>query len=574
MAKGGHNFMVSAALALLLASSSVPAPAKAPAKAARPDPGNAASASDAESSFDEIQSRAFVLVMSEKLEDALKLVESAVKQEKNPAKRLNLTYLLSAIEYMDEDYDRAITHLQTVLDAQPAPKTPADHLNHILILKRIGDCYYGNRNVQPALSHYNAALLETAVLPADNNLTAPLLESITGTLVFGKKFAEAENTCKRLLDLASERAKSDSIEDVGMLFWAKIQMLGIYRSLGKEEERKALWASSLPLMDKVLVFRAKMDFAVPDLEKMKTEFEKRYIAEFHPASPAEYLWLASEFKMRTLPLIMWPSKQEKTKAAILCIHGLGLENRAFTAFGRVMAERGYTVYALDVRGFGAWQATQGQEDVQFKETLKDIGSILALIKQREHGLPVFLLGESMGGAIALRGAAAYGASMSGVISSVPSAERFQQRRMSLSVAYHFLHGVNKPFRVGDMVTEQATSSKTISDMWKSDSKAKMDMSPKELIKFAVFMRTTKGECERITTPVFLVQGLKDRLVKPEGTYQFFDAVKSDDKNMFLLGLSEHLIFETNEPSKLLLDALCAWIDDHCKPAGADINNPG
>lgn len=88
------------------------------------------------------------------------------------------------------------------------------------------------------------------------------------------------------------------------------------------------------------------------------------------------------------------------------------------------------------------------------------------------------------------------------------------------------------------------------------------MSPKELIKFAVFMRTTKKECENIKIPAFLVQGLKDRLVKPNGTYDLFDAIQADDKDMFILGTSEHLIFELYKPYKLLLDALTTWLDEH------------
>ena len=134
--------------------------------------------------------------------------------------------------------------------------------------------------------------------------------------------------------------------------------------------------------------------------------------------------------------------------------------------------------------------------------------------------------------------------------------------MGLTVAFHLLQGKNKPFRVGDMVTDQATKNEALAERWKSDSKAKMDMSPKELIKFAVFMRTTKGECEKITCPVFVVQGLKDRLVKPQGSYDLFEAVKGEDKNLLLLGTAEHLIFETFTPSKLLLDALCTWMDEH------------
>lgn len=517
------------------------------------------------SSFDDVQSKAFYLVMNGKTDDALKTLRDAIKQTKDTEKLGNLNYMLAAVEVMDEDFGDAVGHLKGVLKSQPAAKTETEHLNRALILKRIGDCYWGQRNTKQALGNYQNALSECSSLPKDNVLIAPLLEAITGTYVYDKDYTEAEKYAKQLLVETEERAKSGRLEDFSANFWARIQALNIYRHLGKEDERKKLWQSSVGILDKLLEIRAKLDASqeLPELESIKSEFEERYIAQFHPATPAEYLWLAEEFKVRTMPLIQWPSVGQKAKAAILCIHGLGLENRAFTPFGREMSSRGYSVYALDVRGFGSWQTAQGQEDVQFSESIKDIGSMVNLIKQREPGIPVFVLGESMGGAIALRGAAAYSDQIAGVISSVPSAEIFQQRRMTMTVAFHLLQGgSNKPFRVGDIVTDQATKNVDLAERWRTDMKAKMDMTPKELIKFAVFMRTTKGECEKIKTPVFMIQGLKDRLVKPEGTFQLFDAVQFVDKNLLILGTSEHLIFETFTPSKLLLDALTTWIDEH------------
>ena len=60
----------------------------------------------------------------------------------------------------------------------------------------------------------------------------------------------------------------------------------------------------------------------------------------------------------------------------------------------------------------------------------------------------------------------------------------------------------------------------------------------------------------------MVQGLKDKLVKPQGTYDLFAAVKSDDKTMMIIGDAEHLIFETDNQNVVVLDSLCSWIDKH------------
>lgn len=524
--------------------------------------------------FDELQSKAYLFVMDGKYAEAKSLLESALSKETDPAKITALHYLLAASERMSDDYGGAISHLKEVEKAEEAAKK-YNHLQRTLLLRRLGDCYWGQRNAKLALSYYSAALIECANLPPNDRLQAALLEAITGTYVYDKNWVEAENFAKKNLQVTEARANaSKSIEDYAAMFWARIQLLSIYRNENKIAERDKLHNDTKGMLDTLLRMRSELEKqgGIEQLEKMKAEFEQNYIKEYNPQTPAEYLWLASEYKMRSLPLISWESKTAPAKAAILCIHGLGLENRSFANFAYSMQDRGYTVYAMDVRGFGSWLTTQGQEDLQFSETIKDIGAMLTIIREREKSLPIFLLGESMGGAIALRGAAAYGDQIAGVISSVPSAELFQGRRMGMTVAVHLLKGKNKPFRVGDMVTEQATANEALSDKWKQDSKAKMEMSPKELIKFAVFMRSTKKECERIkTTPAFVVQGLKDRLVKPEGTVELFQAIPNDDKTLMIIGLAEHLIFETFTPSPFLLDALCTWLSDRSQPKQAEAN---
>lgn len=515
--------------------------------------------------FDESQSQAFMLVMNGKYEEAKKLVNDELHKEKDKQKQASLYYLLSAIERMDEDFKGAAEHLKIVMENMPSGTSKEAVLRRCMILKRLGDAWWGQRKANEALADYSAALAACAALPPDDALTASVLESITGTYVFLKNYQEAENFGNKLLKITSERAASNKLEDYAALFWARLQMLTILRNEGKDKERDALSKVFVQDLDKILAWHAELEEEdrLPDLEQTKLQFEKDYINRYHPQTPGEYLWLAAEYKMRTLPLIHWPAKGQAPKAAILCVHGLGLENRSFTPFSRQMQERGFSVYALDVRGFGAWQTTQGQEDLHFEDTFKDIRAISEFIKRRENQLPTFLLGESMGGAIALRAAAQFPDIFAGVISSVPSAERFQDRHMSMSVAFHLLKGgANKPFRVGDMVTNQATSRETVSERWKRDYKAKMELSPKELVKFAVFMRSTKGECKNIKIPAFVIQGLKDRLVKPEGTFDMFEAIEHSDKNLLILGESEHLIFETDFQQKLLLDALGTWIEEH------------
>ncbi len=537
----------------------VEAPGKLPVPEAKtPDPATLPQATN------DVEARIVQLLLDGKsVEPAKKQLQEELKSETNSARKARSSYLLSAVERIEENYESAIKHLHEAVSSTADPKTQEDYLQRALLQKRIGDCYYNLRDLKSALSNYQAALSISSKLPKDSPLQSILLESIMGALVREKRYAEAEPFGKQLVDLTKSQATSGRFDDLGALFWADIQLLGIYRNLGKDTERLQMRDSVARLLDQLINIRLELEKSgqLPQLEELQKAFQDDYINKFKPRTVADYLWLSTEFKLRTLPVIGWKPQSKTPKAVILCVHGLGLENRAFTFFGRSMADRGVFVYAMDVRGFGSWLTTPGQEDVNFSETISDIGGIIGLLKERHPDSPIFLLGESMGGAIALRAAARYDGTLAGVVSSVPSAELFQGKRMALTVTAHFLQGPNRPFKIGQIVTERATSSPDFKRVWEADSKAKMEMSPKELAKFAVFMRLTRRECDSIkTTPVFFVQGLKDRLVKPQGTFDLFDSVAVEDKNLFIVGSAEHLIFETEHQSTLVLDTLSTWLD--------------
>ncbi len=514
---------------------------------------------------DSTQQEIIQTALDGKLFEAEKMLENVIEDEKDESRKVDLYYMLAALEKMQEKCKEARLHLEMVLHQQPPATDAQGQLRHALLLKRIGDCYYGERKYKDSLTSYNAALMISAALPGNSRILADLYESAMGVLIIEKRYQDAKSYAEKFLAVATQRAQSGLWDDAGVLFWAQFQMLNLYRHMKNPPDEEPIRQMVSASLENLMSYRFSLESQgmLPSLPERKEIFERHYIDEFAPKTAAEYIWLAGEFRIRTLPVVGWLPQQKPARAAILCVHGLGLDNQAFTPFGMQMSSKGFAVYAMDVRGFGAWLSTPGQENLRLNEAINDVGGVLGLITDRHKGTPIYLLGESMGGAIAIRAGAKYSKDLHGVISSVPSAERFQAKKMGLNVAVHFLESPNKPFRVGDMVVQQASAIPQVREAWESDLKAKMEMTPKELIKFAVFMRETKLVCSKLNSlPVFFVQGLKDRLVKPKGTYELFEAVTAPDKNLFIIGTEEHLIFETFKQSNMLLDALISWMDKH------------
>jgi alpha-beta hydrolase superfamily lysophospholipase len=273
----------------------------------------------------------------------------------------------------------------------------------------------------------------------------------------------------------------------------------------------------------------------------------------------------------------WVNPLVPPRAALLCIHGLGLNSDAYTNFGKHMARLGIQTYAIDMRGFGSWLKAQGHERLDFNGSLRDIKKALEAIRAANPGLPVFLLGESMGGAIALRACSLYPQQIDGLIASVPAGDRFQQKRTDLDVAVHFLEGPHKQFDIGTKIVDQATKSDRLRQAWESDPLNRMDLSAKDLMQFQSFMNENKEAAKKIEiTPVLMVQGTLDKLVKPEGTWDLFEELPSQQKTFVALP-SEHLVFEEGQVKSSRYDRRAArlvanWIYSTINP-DSNIDEP-
>lgn len=84
--------------------------------------------------------------------------------------------------------------------------------------------------------------------------------------------------------------------------------------------------------------------------------------------------------------------------AIVALHGINDSSAAWRLAGPWWAERGAVTYAYDQRGFGR---SPGR-GVWPGDLLKsDLSDVVALVRARHLGLPVVVVGESMGGAVAV-----------------------------------------------------------------------------------------------------------------------------------------------------------------------------
>lgn len=100
-----------------------------------------------------------------------------------------------------------------------------------------------------------------------------------------------------------------------------------------------------------------------------------------------------------LPLRSWLPEKGSIKAVIVSLHGFNDYSNAFTTTGNYLRLQGIACYAYDQRGFGRspghglWSGTEAYTD--------DLSGFVAAVRRRHPAIPLYILGESMGGAITI-----------------------------------------------------------------------------------------------------------------------------------------------------------------------------
>lgn len=105
-----------------------------------------------------------------------------------------------------------------------------------------------------------------------------------------------------------------------------------------------------------------------------------------------------------LPVRSWLPEDQAVKAVIVAIHGFNDYSNFFENAGKYLSQRGIACYAYDQRGFG--DAPERGFWAGVDAYLDDLNDFSREIRKRYANVPLYVLGESMGGAVVI-------ASMSG-----------------------------------------------------------------------------------------------------------------------------------------------------------------
>ncbi len=480
---------------------------------------------------------------------------------------------LAGCFYRKDAYEESIN-----LCHQALSKPPGKHYDEAMIRLGMAECLYKSRELKEAENEFQQCL--SLLTRNDSGLIAIFaLEGLGGCYIAQRKYEKSVTVFEELAKLNRDLYGS---EDIGY-GWALLQLSESYKKSGNEPSAKALYEKAIWIFRDTNFRRLLAEHSGEDVEKKlrarvfgdggdKDEYryadkilagKSKYLSVIDPAVSLPRCAWRRQFRQVEAPGWVWCDPNAPVNAILVCVHGLGLHHRSFDSFAKRVALRGIVSVSFDVRGFGTYLASKGQDTLEVQECVYDLKGVIAVLRRDYPGKPLFVLGESMGGAIALHLAAEAPELMNGVICSVPSGSRHQGASTAVNVGLHYISGKNTPMNIGDKVIRQATSKQDLRNTWSSDPSARLKLTPKELVCFQSFMDQNIAAAKKITeTPVILFQGDDDKLVKKTGTYELFEALATGKKTLVLLGHTEHLIFEAGQFQDDVTLGVIDWMSFH------------
>jgi alpha-beta hydrolase superfamily lysophospholipase len=250
---------------------------------------------------------------------------------------------------------------------------------------------------------------------------------------------------------------------------------------------------------------------------------------------------------------------DEPHGVVVISHGLNAHSGLYEWAAQQFTSHGLAVYALDHRGRGR---SEGERFFvkKFADWTKDLATFIDIVKAREPGLLVFLLGHSAGGVIACGYALEHPGELAGLI-----CEDFAYQVPGPEVALAIIKGVSHVAphaHVLKLKNEDFSRDPAVVAALNADPLIANESQPSETV--AELVRADElleKSFPLITLPLLILHGMADKVTRPSGSKEFYERAGSSDKTLKLYEGHFHDLLADVGKQQVMAD-IQAWIDAH------------
>jgi len=259
-----------------------------------------------------------------------------------------------------------------------------------------------------------------------------------------------------------------------------------------------------------------------------------------------------------LPLLKaLPSATQPVKAAVVALHGFNDYSNTYAELAPFLAQRGIAVYAYDQRGFGG--APQPGDWFGTARMIGDAEQAIGLVRQTHPTVPVFLLGESMGGAVALAGQTNPMTLPDGLILSAPAvwgrASMGSVPRVALWLGAHLLPWLPVS---GQKLPIQASDNIEMLRALGRDPKVLKQTSISTLHGLVDLMDAADEAAPALQVPALILYGGRDELIPQAATCRMLARLPAERVRIAYYPTGYHLLFRDLQAAAIWQD-IADWI---------------
>jgi len=293
-------------------------------------------------------------------------------------------------------------------------------------------------------------------------------------------------------------------------------------------------------------------------------------AEDQPLECQHHIDLEYQLNM---PIYHW-APQGKPKGVILAIHGLVMHGQTYDELGKTLAEQGFLVYATDMRGYGRLtkeyphefcSSKDCKQKINYDKSQADLTRLAEQLKSNNDGLPLYIVGESMGAAMAIRIASQKPELASGLVLSAPAIkahnffDKNSMKNLPLIVANY-----KRQLNLMPYVKRYASEDPQIVRELSEDPLLRRKMCAKDLYASRSCINRTLAYVPKISSkqPVLVLQAKDDRCVRADAVQLLMKNLKTQDQEIRWFEERGHILIETAHIMPDTMETIVSWLNNH------------
>jgi acylglycerol lipase len=247
------------------------------------------------------------------------------------------------------------------------------------------------------------------------------------------------------------------------------------------------------------------------------------------------------------------------RAAVVIIPGFNSHSGYYVWVAEQLVGQRLAVYAIDLRGRGNSEGARFYVD-DFSDYVSDVAALVGLVRSREPGLPLFLLGHSAGGVVACLYALDHQKALNGLICE-SFAYELPAPRLALSAIKKLSHLAPHANVLSLKNEDFSRDPKTVQAM-NQDPLIAHESQPAETL--AALIRADerlRQSFQCLTVPILILHGTADKAAKPSGSQHFYELAGSSDKTLRVYEGGFHDLLNDLGKEEVIGDVE-RWIDAH------------